>query len=146
MRTNGKIEEIYKVIKGEHKDPFSVLGMHVITSQKKKCVTVRAYLPYAKNCYLIDLEQNEKFEELEELPKTSDIKVCFFGAPGSYSEQAMEDCFGTEVTGIRAKGAGSRRTRLSASAASSKSAVTRSGSVPYAAVKLISTRRSSSAE
>ena len=62
MRTNGKIEEIYKVIKGEHKDPFSVLGMHVITSQKKKCVTVRAYLPYAKNCYLIDLEQNEKFE------------------------------------------------------------------------------------
>ena len=42
MRTNGKIEEIYKVIKGEHKDPFSVLGMHVITSQRKKCVTVRA--------------------------------------------------------------------------------------------------------
>ena len=62
MRTNGKIEEIYKVIKCEHKDPFSVLGMHVVTSGKKKCVTVRAYLPYAKMCYLIDLEKNEKHE------------------------------------------------------------------------------------
>lgn len=62
MRTNGKIEEIYRVINGEHKDPFSVLGMHVITSEKKKCVTVRAYLPYAKNCYLIDLDKNEKYE------------------------------------------------------------------------------------
>ena len=32
MRTNGKIAEIYKVIQGEHKDPFSVLGMHVINT------------------------------------------------------------------------------------------------------------------
>ena len=62
MRTNGKIEEIYKVIKGEHQDPFSVLGMHVETSGKKKCVTVRAYLPFAQQCYLIDLEANEKLE------------------------------------------------------------------------------------
>ncbi len=62
MRTNGKIEEIYKVINGEHKDPFSVLGMHVITEGKKKCVTVRAYLPFAKSCYLIDLDNNEKLE------------------------------------------------------------------------------------
>jgi len=52
--------------------------------------------------YSLLTEQNERFEELEELPKTSDIKVCFFGAPGSYSEQAMEDCFGTEVTGFPA--------------------------------------------
>ena len=62
MRTNGKIEEIYKVINSEHKDPFSVLGMHVITEGKKKCVTVRAYLPFAKDCYLIDLDNNEKLE------------------------------------------------------------------------------------
>ncbi len=46
--------------------------------------------------------QNEKFEALEELPKTKETKVCFFGAPGSYSEQAMEECFGTEVTGFPA--------------------------------------------
>ncbi len=52
--------------------------------------------------YSLLTEQNEKFEELTELPKTADTKVCFFGAPGSYSEQAMIDCFGTEVTGFPA--------------------------------------------
>lgn len=48
--------------------------------------------------YSLLAEQNEKFEELSELPKGKETRVCFFGAPGSYSEQAMEDCFGTEVT------------------------------------------------
>ena len=52
--------------------------------------------------YTLLAEQNEKFELLEELPKTKETKVCFFGAPGSYSEQAMVDCFGTEVTNFPA--------------------------------------------
>lgn len=52
--------------------------------------------------YSLLTEQNEKFEELNELPKTKETRVCFFGAPGSYSEQAMEECFGTEVTGFSA--------------------------------------------
>lgn len=52
--------------------------------------------------YSLLTEQNEQFEELPVLPKTADTRVCFFGAPGSYSEQAMVDCFGTEVTGFSA--------------------------------------------
>jgi len=52
--------------------------------------------------YSLLTEQNEKFEELPELPKTEETKVCFFGAPGSYSEQAMEDCFGQKVTSFPA--------------------------------------------
>ncbi len=52
--------------------------------------------------YSLLTEQNERFEELAEIPKTAGTKVCFFGAPGSYSEQAMEECFGTEVTGFPA--------------------------------------------
>ena len=52
--------------------------------------------------YSLLTEQNEKFEELQILPKTADTKVCFFGAPGSYSEQAMADCFGIEVTSFPA--------------------------------------------
>ena len=52
--------------------------------------------------YSLLTEQNERFEELVALPKTAETKVCFFGAPGSYSEQAMEECFGTEVTGFPA--------------------------------------------
>lgn len=48
--------------------------------------------------YSLLAEQDEKFEELPELPRTKETRVCFFGAPGSYSEQAMADCFGTQVT------------------------------------------------
>ena len=46
--------------------------------------------------------QNERFEELPGLPRTADTKVCFFGAPGSYSEQAMAECFGMEVSSFPA--------------------------------------------
>ena len=52
--------------------------------------------------YSLLTEQNEKFEEMQELPKTPETKVCFFGAPGSYSEQAMIDCFGTGITSFPA--------------------------------------------
>lgn len=38
------------------------------------------------------------FEELLELPNDAATKIVYFGAPGSYSEQAMEECFGEQVT------------------------------------------------
>lgn len=52
--------------------------------------------------YSLLAEQKEQFEEILSLPKTAETRVCFFGAPGSYSEQAMVDCFGTEVTSFPA--------------------------------------------
>ncbi len=42
------------------------------------------------------------FSVLSNLPRTQDVKVVFFGAPGSYSEQAMEECFGSRVQGTPA--------------------------------------------
>lgn len=41
--------------------------------------------------------REEPFEVLKELPRGREIKVAFFGARGSYSEQAMEECFGSEI-------------------------------------------------
>lgn len=41
--------------------------------------------------------EGEVFEVLDELPKGRETKVVFFGAPGSYSEQAMEECFGNKI-------------------------------------------------
>ncbi|MBQ9119768.1 MAG: prephenate dehydratase [Lachnospiraceae bacterium] len=43
-------------------------------------------------------ESAPDFEEIKALPKGADTRVVFFGATGSYSEQAMEECFGTEIT------------------------------------------------
>ena len=52
--------------------------------------------------YALLAEGVEDFEEISALPKGKETKVCFFGAPGSYTEQAMEDCFGTEVASFPA--------------------------------------------
>lgn len=52
--------------------------------------------------YTLLAEQKEQFEEMPELPKDKDTVVCFFGAPGSYTEQAMEDCFGSDVSSFPA--------------------------------------------
>ena len=38
------------------------------------------------------------FEELLKLQNDAATKIVYFGAPGSYSEQAMEECFGEQVT------------------------------------------------
>lgn len=52
--------------------------------------------------YSLLAEEVEGFEEICELPKGKETRVCFFGAPGSYTEQAMADCFGPDVTGFPA--------------------------------------------
>lgn len=53
------------------------------------------------------LEKEETaFEPFKNLPKTPETRVCFFGAHGSYTEQAMQHCFGTKV---QATAAGSFR-------------------------------------
>lgn len=40
---------------------------------------------------------SESFESIEKLPITEDTKVVFFGQEGTYTQQCMEDYFGTEV-------------------------------------------------
>ena len=53
--------------------------------------------------YTLNHESAESaFSVLSNLPRTQDVKVVFFGAPGSYSEQAMEECFGSGVQGTPA--------------------------------------------
>lgn len=47
-------------------------------------------------------EEADVFEVLSELPKDKNTRVVFFGAPGSYSEQAMEECFGDQIQGFPA--------------------------------------------
>lgn len=46
---------------------------------------------------LNDKDGMNDFTVLEGLPQGEEIRVVFFGAPGSYSEQAMEECFGDKV-------------------------------------------------
>lgn len=45
-------------------------------------------------------EQDMGFVRVEKLPVDSETKVCYFGMPGTHTQQAMEDFFGEDVNGI----------------------------------------------
>ncbi len=60
---------------------------------------------------LNDGSGHNDFTERNALPDTPDTRVVYFGAPGSYSEQAMEECFGS---GIRSFPAASFRDVMAA--------------------------------
>lgn len=40
------------------------------------------------------------FEKVERLPVNKNTKVCYFGVPGTHTQQAMEDFFGENIIGI----------------------------------------------
>lgn len=40
------------------------------------------------------------FEKVEKLPMNKNTKVCYFGVPGTHTQQAMEDFFGEDIIGI----------------------------------------------
>ncbi|HHW47221.1 MAG TPA: 1,4-alpha-glucan branching protein GlgB [Clostridiaceae bacterium] len=63
MNTTADINDVYMVINGEHRDPFSVLGMHVISKSgaKNLCIAVRAYLPNAERINVINLQDNSSY-------------------------------------------------------------------------------------
>ncbi|MCM1245749.1 MAG: prephenate dehydratase [Roseburia sp.] len=45
-------------------------------------------------------KQLTDFERVERLPVEAGMKVCYYGAPGTHTQQAMEDFFGGDITGI----------------------------------------------
>lgn len=49
---------------------------------------------------LQDAERITEFEKREKLSVSKDTKVCYFGVPGTHTQQAMEDFFGEDITGI----------------------------------------------
>ncbi len=46
------------------------------------------------------MEKLTDYVKKEALPVAKDMKVCYFGVPGSHTQQAMEDFFGEEVCGV----------------------------------------------
>jgi len=68
MAENDLNEQIKLIINANHWDPFQVLGIHIIKKEGKKAVIVRAFLPEAKEAWVIQAkgkEQRAKNEILE---------------------------------------------------------------------------------
>ncbi len=71
---------------------------HAIKEVFKQLMSISRRLQYTLN----KEQEEEQFQVLSHLPRTKETKVVFFGAHGSYSEQAMEECFGREITSFPA--------------------------------------------
>jgi len=60
METTIAIDEIFRVVRNEHHDPFAVLGLHIIDHHKKKQVVIRAFLPDSQLAFVIELGPDGK--------------------------------------------------------------------------------------
>lgn len=72
---------------------------HGISELFKQIMSMSRKLQYG----MLSESKQTAFEKIAELPKTKDTKVVYFGTSGSYSEQAMQECFGTEVVNFSAE-------------------------------------------
>ncbi|GFI61545.1 1,4-alpha-glucan branching enzyme GlgB [Clostridiales bacterium] len=59
--------EMYLIINAEHKDPHTILGMHEISNGSKNIVAVRAFLPDAKEVYVIDKARPERIYKADKI-------------------------------------------------------------------------------
>jgi len=57
-------ENIRKIVNNNHPDPFSVLGLHLVGDGGKKHVEIRAFLPDAREAWVID-ERDSSFHRME---------------------------------------------------------------------------------
>ncbi len=52
MKSTVSIDEIYPIIYQNHRNPFQVLGPHLVKIEKQTCVSIRAFLPQAKEAFV----------------------------------------------------------------------------------------------
>ncbi len=64
-------EQINLIVKVEHNDPFQVLGPHLIKVGENDAIAIRAFLPGAKDVYVMDLRKKTKPKEYK-MVKTRD--------------------------------------------------------------------------
>ena len=53
--------DLAAIVRGQHGDPFSVLGMHIITFDGKAALVVRVFAPEATAVTVVDLESPSSF-------------------------------------------------------------------------------------
>jgi len=77
METTIDIDEIFRVVRNEHYDPFTVLGLHLIERGKRKQVVIRAFLPESKSAAVLELGADGK-------PKGAEIPMVKIMEEGFY--------------------------------------------------------------
>lgn len=71
----------------------NVFNRHGVQELFTQIMSMSRKLQYA----MIMENKDAPYEQIIDLPKDADTKVIYFGTTGAYTEQAMEECFGTSV-------------------------------------------------
>ncbi|HEY6953549.1 MAG TPA: 1,4-alpha-glucan branching enzyme, partial [Bacteroidota bacterium] len=77
MKTTIAIDEIFRVVRNEHYDPFTVLGLHFIEQGKKRQAVIRAFLPDSKRASVVELGPGDK-PTGREIPMTKVMEEGFY--------------------------------------------------------------------
>ncbi len=64
MNTTASADDVYRVIFTDHHDPFQVLGPHLMEKSGEPVLTVRAFLPGAKEAFVLLEEKPGKSREI----------------------------------------------------------------------------------
>ncbi len=79
MKTTAQIDEVYKVIYNDHWDPFRVLGIHPVVSEGNTRIAVRAFLPLARNVWVVtsDPESGTGERQMEKIHDEGFFELLF---------------------------------------------------------------------
>jgi len=67
MKSTAHIDDIYRIIYTEHHDPFSVLGTHIIKTEGKQAVVIRAFQPDAKEMFVVENSKRGDVYRMEKI-------------------------------------------------------------------------------
>jgi hypothetical protein len=56
------LEEIYQIIYQESRDPFQILGPHLVSWEGKQQIAIRAFLPRAMKAYIVAMDTQKEYE------------------------------------------------------------------------------------
>ncbi|MBL9122737.1 MAG: hypothetical protein JNG90_03835, partial [Planctomycetaceae bacterium] len=59
MRTHVELDSIGRLIRGEHENPFSILGPHEVVDGERRALAVRAFLPSSSQVWVVDPTEGE---------------------------------------------------------------------------------------
>ena len=59
MRTSVELDSIGRLIRGEHENPFSILGPHEIVDGDRRALAVRAFLPHSSQVWVVDRAEGQ---------------------------------------------------------------------------------------
>jgi 1,4-alpha-glucan branching enzyme len=77
MEATASMDEVLAILRAQHGDPFHVLGMHSVELNGKQALSVRAFLPEARQAWLIDLSRKETAFEMNQIVPERFYEIVF---------------------------------------------------------------------